>query len=323
MDTAMSTAVLTAALAYAARGMAIFPATAAVKKSHKSAEHSNGARWGATRDPGEVRRDFTRFAGCRIGLPTGADNGIVVLETDTVEGHGIDGAASLHRLEAKHGALPNTLQAISPSGSVHRYFRHPYRERKREENQSPGDVATTIRIKSSASVIGDGIDVRGDGGMVIAPPSINPDGRRYRWLNRLPLAPMPDWLIELTREKREQNQSRIDLARSRTISQRAVAAIKRPIIRPNGYGAAALAAEIKQLASIAPGSRNAALNRASFSLHQLVAGGELDASEVLQQLVEAATANGLVHDDGLPSVKATIESGMRAGLQHPRSRGLR
>ena len=121
----MSTALLAAALAYAGRHMSVFPACAAVKKSHKAADHSNGAKWGASSDPAEIRRDFTHWPDCRIGIPTGAVNRIVVIEIDTVEGHGVDGAASLAKLEAEHGSLPDTLTACSPSGSLHRYFRHP------------------------------------------------------------------------------------------------------------------------------------------------------------------------------------------------------
>ena len=71
---------------------------------------------------------------------------------------------------------------------------------------------------------------------------------------------------------------------------------------------------------MAPDSgRNNQLNRASFCLHQLVAGGELDAGEVERALLDAATANRLVAEDGLRQTMATIRSGARAGLQHPRS----
>jgi hypothetical protein len=293
----MSARILSAALRYAGRhGLAVFPACAAVKKSHKSAEHSNGAKWGASSDPAEVCRDFTRWPSARIGIPTGTINRIVVIEIDTIEGHGIDGAIALAELEDKHGELPDTLRAISPSGSIHRYFQHP------------GD---DIKVRNSASELGDGIDVRGDGGMVIAPPSVNLDGRRYRWINKLPIAAMPAWLVELTKEKSPP---------APTISQRAVAAIRRPIGRANGYGAAALEYEIQALANTAPGRRNAALNRASFCLHQLVEGGELDAGVVWDRLIDASAANGLVADDGLRSVLETIKSGMCAGVQHPRSR---
>ena len=172
----MSARILTAALVYAGRRLAVFPARPDQKSSYKSAEYSDGRAWGMTRDQAEIRRDFTRWPHARIGIPTGAGNRIVVIEVDTVAGHGIDGALALAELEAAHGALPVTLQAISPSGSIHRYFCHPGRD---------------IRIKTTASVIGRGVDVRGDGGMVIAPPSVNLTGQAYRWINRNPIAAMP------------------------------------------------------------------------------------------------------------------------------------
>ena len=280
-------AILTAALDYAGHDWAVFPARPDRKCSYKSAKYSNGARWGATSDPAEVRRDFTRWPKARIGIPTGV-NRIVVIETDTPEGHGIDGASSLAQLEAKHGPLPDTLMACSPSGSLHRYFRRP----------SP-----RIKIKTTASVIGDGIDVRGDGGMVIAPPSINLDGRRYCWINKLPIADMPAWLIELTREKPP------------TISQRAVAGIRTPIEALSKYGAAALRNEIDNIHQAEPGHRNAALNKAGFSLGQLVAIGLLDEVEVARLLFEAVAAWGNPNKD-----RDVIRYAMRAGLQHPRRR---
>ena len=295
----MSTRILAAVLANARRGLAQFPVPPDSKKSYKSAEHSNGARWGATRDPAEIMWDFTRWPDARIGLPTGAINGIVVVDIDTIEGHGIDGSIALRELETKHGSLPQTLQAISPTGSIHHYLKHP------------GDG---IKIKGSASELGAGIDIRGDGNMTVAPPSINPDGQAYRWINRKPIAAMPAWLIELTKDKPP---------RASTISQRAVAGIRRPGATPGAYGAAAIEAEIEALANTAPGVRNHALNKAAFSLFQLVGGHELDGTDVERRLIEAATVNGLVDDDGMPSVLATIRSGMRAGLQYPRSRPTR
>jgi hypothetical protein len=276
------------ALAYAARGLAVFPACAAVKKSHKCAERSNGAKWGATSDPAQIRKDFTRWPNARIGIPTGIINNIIVVETDTVAGHGVDGAASLAQLEVEYGLLPDTRTSSSPSDSLHRYFRHP----------GPG-----IKIRTTASEIGAGIDVRGDGGMVIAPPSVNPDGRAYRWINKLPIAAMPEWLIELTKEK------------PRTISQRAVTAITRPIGRANGYGAAALRNELANIHRAEPGHRNAALNKAGFSLGQLVAIGLLNQAQVARLLFEAAAAWGNPDKD-----RDVIRYAMRAGLQQPRSR---
>src|ERR1700746_3445433 len=94
--------------------------------------------------------------------------------------------ASIKALEAEHGSLPDTLMTISPSGSVHRYYKHP---------------GAGIKIKNSVGQIGPGVDIRGDGGMVIAPPSIKPGVGEYRWLNDLPIADAPAWLIEAASKK--------------------------------------------------------------------------------------------------------------------------
>jgi hypothetical protein len=90
-----------------------------------------------------------------------------------------------------------------------------------------------------------------------------------------------------------------------------------------GYGRSALERECHGLANAPPGTRNHALNRASFSLHQLVAGAELDPAEVRHRLIEAAIANGLVADDGLRAVERTIASGAGAGMKTPRRRASR
>lgn len=165
----------------------------------------------------------------------------------------------------------------------------------------------------SASRVGEGIDAKGCGGYVVAPPSIHPSGAVYRWLNDAPIVAAPVWLIELARTRPQ-----------KPVSEQALEGIRRQHNGPVGrYGAAALDREIEALASTAAGSRNHALNRASFSLYQLVAGGELDGSEVEQRLFEAARANGLLQEDGLRQVLATIRSGARAGLQCPRSRSGR
>jgi AAA domain/Bifunctional DNA primase/polymerase, N-terminal/Primase C terminal 2 (PriCT-2) len=179
IDSALS--MLDAALAYAKNGLPVFPAVRGQKKSHKSAEHSNGVRWGATRDPKTIRRDFGKWQTANIGIPTGTSSGFFVVEADTLEGHGVDGIASLRALEDQHGKLPDTQMVISPSGSEHYCF------------QQPPDII----IKNSASEIAPGVDVRGEGGMVLVPPSVKPGVGVYRELNRLPFAVAPDWLIEL------------------------------------------------------------------------------------------------------------------------------
>jgi hypothetical protein len=173
---------LAAALGYVARrGWKVFPVPPNTKKSYKSAEHSDGAKWGMTNDAEEIRRDHARWPDAGVGIPTGGINGFFVVEADTKEGHDVDGIAKLRELEEQRGKLPTTLMAISPSGSLHYYFRHP---------------GSDAQIKNSSSELAPGVDVRGDGGMVVAPPTKRHDGQ-YRWLNELEIAEPPQWLHDL------------------------------------------------------------------------------------------------------------------------------
>ena len=87
--------------------------------------------------------------------------------------------------------------------------------------------------------------------------------------------------------------------------------------RTSPWAAAALEGECEKVRNAAPGIRNDTLNVAAFSLGQIIGGGELDRNEVEQRLFQAA--GGLVADDGKSSVKATIASGIRAGMKEPRS----
>ena len=178
---------LDTALALCSARWEIFPANIWREKQEIVQSPKNtatAANWGKTKDPEEIKQDFRNHPRAGIGIATGAGNGIFVVEADTKKGHDVDGIAALRALEAKHGPLPETLMAESPSGSIHHYFNYPK------------DVA----IKNSASEIAPGVDVRGDGGMVIAPPSVRGDGA-YRWINEgTPIADAPEWLVELVRK---------------------------------------------------------------------------------------------------------------------------
>ena len=91
--------------------------------------------------------------------------------------------ASLLKLEAEHGAaLPATVEVITGRGR-HCYFR----------------IGEHGAIKNSAGQIAPGLDVRGDGGYVLAPPSIHPSGRAYTWSVDCAreFADAPDWLHAL------------------------------------------------------------------------------------------------------------------------------
>src|ERR1019366_3951060 len=152
---------LAMALQFGERGYPIFPAKFGLKESHKRALYSGGAKWGATKDAAQITRDFYKWLNANIGLPTGNYKGLInkgffVIDCDTVAGHGVDGIANWDALVAKHSPLPPTSMAISPTGSVHYYFKSP----------------AGIKIKGSEGKIARGVDVLGDGNMVIVPNSI-------------------------------------------------------------------------------------------------------------------------------------------------------
>jgi hypothetical protein len=99
---------------------------------------------------------------------------LVVVDFD-----GAHGRAALATLEQTHEPLPPTLTAASGRGA-HLYFH-----------------AGARRIANSAGRLGPGLNVRGRGGYVVAPPSLHADGHHYRWSARHHPAPLPSWLAEL------------------------------------------------------------------------------------------------------------------------------
>jgi Bifunctional DNA primase/polymerase, N-terminal/Primase C terminal 1 (PriCT-1) len=114
---------------------------------------------------------------CNVGIATGGD--LVVLDVDE------DGGDTLAELEREQGELPETVSAVT-GGGQHYYF------------------ASRAPIRNSAGKLGGGLDVRGEGGYVVAPPSVHPGGRTYAWDNPpgcTKLAPLPEWLERLLAER--------------------------------------------------------------------------------------------------------------------------
>lgn len=117
-----------------------------------------------------------------IGLATGERSGIFVLDLDLKDGK--NGLAALEAL----GPVPQTLVVQTPTGGFHLYFTHP-----------------GFRVRNSVSALGPGIDVRGDGGYVVMPPSRHKNGGQYSWANEgQEIAEAPAWLLAWLRtETRE------------------------------------------------------------------------------------------------------------------------
>jgi putative DNA primase/helicase len=148
---------LEAALELAGRGTPVFPCRSKDQGQRKAKEPLiAGGFKNATTDPEQIREWWSKWPDAFIGMPTGEASGFWVLDIDVKRE---DGLATLAQLEAEHGKLPDTLTATTMNGGQHRYFR-----------MSPG---TTIQSRAG---IAPGIDVRGNGGYVIVPPSPG-----YQW----------------------------------------------------------------------------------------------------------------------------------------------
>ena len=265
------TGLASAAFRLALRGLAVFPLTPGQKVPLLG---SHGCHDGST-DSDIARARWKRSPNSNIGVKTGAASGVWVLDIDLGPG----GDASLARLEAEHGPLPATVEVLTPSGGRHYWWRWP---------------ASGPEIRNSAGRIGPGLDVRGEGGSVVAPPSALSDGGRYRWVKNgtHAIAEAPAWLVTLALPpppppRPEPKPPPDDIAR---------------------YAASAAAAELAELETATEGARNDALNRASFALAQFVKAGALPEDWTRGQL--EARAVGV----GLPAVEAgaTISSAMRA-----------
>ena len=134
----------------------------------------------ASSDEVQIREWWSKWPKANIGIPTGRVSGLFVLDID-----GDVGQETLKALEAKHGALPRTKTIITSPGHLQFWYR-----------QAP------VGTRSTAGVLGRGLDTRADGGYVIAPSSIHPGTRRPYIVSHIAEPePAPAWLIELTMRK--------------------------------------------------------------------------------------------------------------------------
>lgn len=235
---------------------------------------SNGFK-AATRFKHIIERWWRDNPTAMIGVPTGAQISAWVLDIDPRH----DGNDTLAALESEYGDLPVTLTATTASGGKHFYFRH-----------MPG-----VRNRGN---LGPGIDVRGDGGYVIAPGSATKAGGRYEWDNDLQPVDAPAWLLDLV-VRREQPAATIQPGTAHTNSAYVNAAVDR---------------ELSDLASTGMGNRNNALNDSAFCLGTFVGAGALSEGEARALLQDVARGWGR---DWSRCCK-TIENGLDAGKRNPR-----
>jgi len=272
---------LDAALAYARHGIPVLPVHTPAADGSCSCGRPGCERPGkhprlrhglteASLDPRRIEMWWALWPEANVGLRTG-----VAMDVADVDSPG--GWHGLRHLLG--GALPAGPQVRTGGGGWHFWFR-------------PTGFGNRVRLLP-------GVDWRGAGGYVLAPPSRHAAGTTYYWVIRPGGEPPsgPPALRDL------------------------IAGPDPPvppggsgaIVHPDRYAAVALAAEADRVARASVGTRNDTLNRAAFALGRLVGAGLLDTATVTRELLAAARRAGL----GRAETIRTIRSGLGAGRRQP------
>lgn len=230
------------AMFYTSRNIKVFP----VKKQGKSPLCVGGFK-SATVDTAILQEWNKKFFDCNIGIPTGQLNNIFVLDVD-----GEQGLQSLECLERLYGKLD--VPTVITGKGKHLYFKMP-------EN---------IDIKSSVSKIADHIDIRANGGYVVAPPSIHENGHQYTWENfaiNQDFPQAPSWLLSLLTNEEKQTL---------------------PI---SGF--------LEDISNAPQGQRNDTLYRRSISLIKRAKQEKANMTDIKERVISAAIRSGLSKEESL------------------------
>lgn len=180
-----------AAMRYAKLGLCVIPLHVREKKPMF-------ANWPevATTDQSLISRWWHQTPQANVGIATGKKSGIFVLDVDPEKG----GRESYEDLVLKYGRFPDTWQQITGSKGFHLFFRYP-----------------AFPVHNAAGIL-PGIDIRGDGGQVVAPPSIHPvTGAAYEWdgldeIEQTHIAEAPHWLLDLLQSKSTSHSQHLPVA---------------------------------------------------------------------------------------------------------------
>jgi hypothetical protein len=299
------------ALGLAARGRPVFPCdpftkrplTARDKDEAGNPISGTGGLKKATVDLDQIKRWWADHPAAMVGLPTGEPIGVWVLEIDisdkkteipftTVE-------AQVAAIEAEIGGrLPPTLRVKTPRGGEHWYFR--------SGNDFPRNSQSIERGGNKLN----GIDVRGDGGYVIAAGSRRADGKVYDYVDRsVSVATAPAELVDWAcgRGKWQVKKKQAEPA---SVQSNAQELFTHP---HKNYARAAFDREIDALASCPEGSRNEKILKTASALASFVPHKLLTESEV-RTAIEKIIAGW----DNVAKSRETMENGIRYGLSNPR-----
>jgi hypothetical protein len=296
---------LVVALQLAAAGIPIFPALVTWNAQTGKLDKKpaiQGWRTKATTDAAQICAWWEKFSTAVPGIEL-ERAGLVVLDPDRHPG-APDGVAAFKQLRAEQEPIPPTPVTRTASNGVHIFLAQPAGN---PLGNGRGDLPA-------------GIDVRGAGGWVVAPGAMTEWGG---WRSA-PTAPLltvayatgtipviPTWLATILRTPPIQS------ATEPPSSPFTTTAGNTRTRRVEAWAAAALEGSVAALEEVRPGGRNNMANAVAYRLGRIAARGWIDATDIAHRLFAACITNGLVHDDGGPSVHKTILSGITAGLTRP------
>lgn len=308
-----TTTQLTAALDYQARGWAVIPVwpvkecksslCTAERYCSDAGKHAR-VKWKNLKTPSEGQivgwwRDWPQ---ANIGILTGWRSGLDVIDIDPKNG------GSYEALKAKFPDMPEP-HVRTGSGGFHIYIQYPL---------TPEDYGKGVRTSNSLNkVFGlPGIDYRGDGGYVIAPPSDHTSDNWYEWISDEPTGELPmlrDAAVRKWEEKeRKPKKKAKTAAKKKTVTKTAV----KPTGRDTDYGLSKL--DIAQMKL-----RNAAVDETGRH-DELLRMAHLLGGCVPKNLTEVTAFDGLrktalevMGEEREDEIERTINDGLDAGMDEP------
>jgi hypothetical protein len=275
-----------AALAVAKAGLRIFPARPVRKATGGWSKPPYIRDWEsqATTDSIQIGCWWTQFPEAIPAIPC---DDIFVLDADRHTG-GSDGVAALTCLIEEHRDWPCPPVVFTPGNGLHFYFRQ-----------------TEPPLGNRTGLLPHGLDVRGRGGYIIPPGAVLPDGTGWRIDDSQPdiIPRLPTWLEQLVRADNIESVDSVGVSGSPATK------------RERRYAEVALEGAAQEIQNAPNGKRNAILNSVSFRLGRMVGARWIERNIVAARLLSAAI--NLTREDGETAVKATIQSGLKAGQRQP------
>jgi hypothetical protein len=197
---------LETALAYAGFGWRVIPlhsplpgggCTCGRPACTAAGKHPRIKAWqrDASVDPDQIRAWWKQYPEANVGLLMGQASGVIAIDVDPRNG----GEEALAELVARYGALPATVTALTGGGGIHYLFAAP--------------SGRPVKKNNNGAALGPGLDLQGEGSLIVAAPSLHASGAHYKWASgcapwERELAPLPAWVLALVDASQQRRASK-------------------------------------------------------------------------------------------------------------------